>query len=181
MVHQSSQGVTPTNIEMQMTQKKVCTLGTSAVGKSSLVARFVKGIFSDSYLTTIGVKIDKKSITQRGHKIDLLIWDLNGEDRFQKLSMNYLRGTAGYLLVVDGTRRSTLDAALALHHKTQANLGDVPFVVLINKTDRKEDWEIEEADIKDLQARGWTVHETSAKTGSGVEKAFADLARKLLS
>ena len=179
MIHQTSQG-TSSNVELQMTQKKICTLGTSAVGKSSLVARFVKGIFSENYLTTIGVKIDKKTMSLRGQKVDLLIWDLNGEDRFQKLSMNYLRGTSGYLLVVDGTRRSTLDAALALHHKTQATIGEAPFVVLINKTDRKEDWEIEEADINDLQARGWTVLETSAKSGSGVEKAFSELTRKLL-
>ena len=94
--------------------------------------------------------------------------------------MNYLRGTAGYLLVVDGTRRSTLDAALALHHKAQATIGTVPFVVLINKSDRKEDWEIEEADINDLQARNWTVLETSAKSGSGVDKAFTNLAQKLV-
>ena len=179
MIHHSSQDVTP-NLDLQMTQKKICTLGTSAVGKSSLVARFVKGIFSENYLTTIGVKIDKKSVSHKSRKVDLLIWDLNGEDRFQKLSMNYLRGTAGYLLVADGTRRSTLDAALALHHKAQANIGTVPFVVLINKTDMKDEWEIEEADISDLQARGWTVLETSAKTGSGVEKAFSHLARKLL-
>ncbi len=179
MIHHSSEEVTP-NLNLQMTQKKICTLGTSAVGKSSLVARFVKGIFSDNYFTTIGVKIDKKSVTSRGKKIDLLIWDLNGEDRFQKLSMNYLRGTAGYLLVVDGTRRSTLDAAIALHHKTQAAIGSVPFVLLINKSDLVDEWEIEEADIADLQARGWTVQQTSAKSGNGVEKAFTHLASKLL-
>jgi len=179
MIEPSSQDVTP-NIDLQMTQKKICTLGTSAVGKSSLVARFVKGIFSENYLTTIGVKIDKKSVSLKGQKVDLLIWDLNGEDRFQKLSRNYLRVTAGYLLVVDGTRRSTLDAALALHHKAQATVGTVPSVVLINKSDRKEEWEIEDADLNDLQSRGWTVQETSAKTGSGVEKAFANLAQKIV-
>ncbi len=179
MIQPSSQDITP-NVDLQMTQKKICTLGTSAVGKSSLVARFVKGIFSESYLTTIGVKIDKKSVSLKRQKVDLLVWDLNGEDRFQKLSMNYLRGTAGYLLVIDGTRRSTLDAALALHHKTQAAIGVVPFVVLINKSDRKEDWEIEEADINDLQSRGWTIQETSAKSGSGVDKAFTNLAQKLV-
>ncbi len=179
MIKPSSQDVSP-KIDLQMTQKKICTLGTSAVGKSSLVARFVKGIFSDNYLTTIGVKIDKKSVTLKGQKVDLLIWDLNGEDRFQKLSMNYLRGTAGYVLVIDGTRRSTLDAALALHHKAQASIGAVPSVVLINKSDRKEEWEIEEADINDLQSRGWTVLETSAKSGTGVEKAFASLAQKIV-
>lgn len=179
MIEPSSQDVTP-KIDLQMTQKKICTLGTSAVGKSSLVARFVKGIFSDNYLTTIGVKIDKKSVSLKGQKVDLLIWDLNGEDRFQKLSMNYLRGTAGYLLVIDGTRRNTLDAALALHHKAQATLGAVPSVVLINKSDKKDEWEIEDADINDLQARGWTVMETSAKSGNGVEKAFTNLTQKLV-
>ncbi len=179
MTKSSSQDVTP-KIDLQMTQKKICTLGTSAVGKSSLVARFVKGIFSDSYLTTIGVKIDKKSVSLKGQKVDLLIWDLNGEDRFQKLSMNYLRGTAGYLLVIDGTRRNTLDAALALHHKAQATLGAVPSVLLINKSDKKDEWEIEDADINDLQARGWTIMETSAKSGAGVEKAFTHLTQKLV-
>ena len=179
MIEPSSQDVTP-KIDLQMTQKKICTLGTSAVGKSSLVARFVKGIFSDNYLTTIGVKIDKKSVSLKGQKVDLLIWDLNGEDRFQKLSMNYLRGTAGYLLVIDGTRRNTLDAALALHHKAQATLGAVPSVLLINKSDKKDEWEIEDADINDLQARGWTVMETSAKSGNGVEKAFTNLTQKLV-
>ncbi|MDZ4700421.1 MAG: Rab family GTPase [Rhodothermales bacterium] len=163
-----------------MTQKKICTLGTSAVGKSSLVARFVKGIFSDQYLTTIGVKIDKKTVTARGQKVDLLIWDLNGEDRFQKLSMNYLRGTAGYLLVIDGTRRSTMDAAIALHHKAQATIGDVPFVVLINKADISSEWEVREDEIAEMRARGWNIQHTSARTGAGVEKAFIDLAHKLV-
>lgn len=179
MIEPSSQDVTP-KIDLQMTQKKICTLGTSAVGKSSLVARFVKGIFSENYLTTIGVKIDKKSVSLKGQKVDLLIWDLNGEDRFQKLSMNYLRGTAGYVLVIDGTRRSTLDAAIALHHKAQASVGSVPSILLINKSDRKEEWEIEEADIDDLKAKGWTVLETSAKSGSGVEKAFTNLAQQIV-
>ena len=94
--------------------------------------------------------------------------------------MNYLRGTAGYVLIIDGTRRSTLDAAIALHHKAQATIGAVPSVVLINKSDRKQEWEIEEADITDLQSRGWTVLETSAKSGSGVEKAFTYLAQKIV-
>lgn len=179
MIEPSSQEVTP-KLDLQMTQKKICTLGTSAVGKSSLVARFVKGIFSENYLTTIGVKIDKKSVALKGQKVDLLIWDLNGEDRFQKLSMNYLRGTAGYLLVVDGTRRNTLDAALALHHKAQASIGEVPLVVLINKSDRKDEWEIEEADINEMRSRGWSVQETSAKSGAGVEKAFTILTQKLV-
>jgi small GTP-binding protein len=87
-----------------MIQKKVCLLGTSGVGKTSLVAQFVHSMFSDKYLTTVGVKIDKKSMAVDGTEVTLVIWDLAGDDDFQRLQISYLRGTSGYLLVADGTR-----------------------------------------------------------------------------
>ena len=71
---------------MGIKRKKICMLGTFAVGKTSLVAQFVHDIFSEKYLTTIGVKITKKSLELGGQPIELLLWDLNGEDRFQKLT-----------------------------------------------------------------------------------------------
>ena len=103
-----------------MIQKKICLLGGFGVGKTSLVSRYVHSIFSDKYLTTVGVKIDKKSVTLDGTVVDLVIWDIYGQDDYQKVRMSYLRGAAGYLLVADGTRRSTLDTALALHDSAQA-------------------------------------------------------------
>ena len=87
-----------------MIQKKVCLLGGTGVGKTSLVAQFVHSIFSDKYLTTVGVKIDKKSVDVDGTDVELVIWDVYGHDDFQKLRVSYLRGTSGYLLVADGTR-----------------------------------------------------------------------------
>lgn len=156
-------------------------LGTFAVGKTSLVSQFIHGIFSEKYLTTIGVKIDKKSVTLDGQPVELLLWDLNGEDRFQRLSSSYLRGSDGYLLVVDGTRKPTLDTALALHERAQSLLGDVPFVLLLNKADLVDEWELEEEDWAYLKARGWSVLMTSAKTGTRVDEAFTMLARELLS
>jgi small GTP-binding protein len=88
-----------------MTQKKICMLGSFSVGKTSLVARYVSSVFSDKYLTTVGVKIDKKTVAVDGADVTLLLWDIYGEDDFQKLRMSYLRGASGYLLVVDGTWR----------------------------------------------------------------------------
>ena len=161
-------------------QKKICMLGTSAVGKTSLVARFIEGIFSDNYLTTIGVKISRKQVASEGRDIDLLLWDINGEDRFQALSMNYLRGAAGYLLVADGTRRATLDAALSLHARTREALHPIPFVLVLNKHDLRQEWEIEPDEEAAMQARGWVVCRTSAKTGTGVDEAFISLAQQLL-
>ena len=120
-----------------MIQKKICLLGGFGVGKTSLVSRFVHSIFSDKYLTTIGVKIDKKTVTLDQTSVDLIIWDIHGEDDFQKVRMSYLRGASGYLLVVDGTRIGTLETALVLHGSAQKTLGKVPCMMAINKADRK--------------------------------------------
>lgn len=95
-------------------QKKVCMLGAFSVGKTSLVKRFVQSIFSETYLTTVGVKIDKKNVVLSDRIVTLILWDLAGEDDIASLRMSYLRGSAGYVLVADGTRPSTLEIALSL-------------------------------------------------------------------
>jgi small GTP-binding protein len=163
-----------------MIQKKICLLGGFAVGKTSLVSRFVHSIFSDKYLTTVGVKIEKKSLTLEKEALDLVVWDIYGEDDFQKVRMSYLRGASGYLLVVDGTRKSTLDTALALHEAAVQTIGKVPCVLVINKADLASIWEIDPAAISRLLQSGWRVMQTSAKSGEGVEEAFATLGRAML-
>ena len=129
-------------------QKKVCMLGAYAVGKTSLVSRFVRSIFSDKYQTTVGVKIDKKTVTLGEQEISLILWDLVGEDDFIQVRMSYLRGAAGYLLVADGMRRATLDKAVELQHRAEVELGRLPFILLINKLDVIGDWEIKEGGIQ---------------------------------
>ena len=103
-----------------MIQKKICMLGGFAVGKTSLVSRFVSSIFSDKYLTTVGVKIDKKPVSVDGRDVTLMLWDIYGQDDFQTVQPSQLRGMAGYLLVVDGTRRATLDVARQLQAEGHA-------------------------------------------------------------
>lgn len=162
-----------------MIQKKVCMIGKSGVGKTSLVAKFVHSLFSEKYLTTVGVKIDKKTVTVDGDEVMLMIWDLAGDDDFQRLQTSYLRGTSGYLLVADGTRAVTLDEAIELQGRVAAAVGPVPFVVALNKADLVAQWEVDEARVADLRARGWTIHQTSAKQGAAVEEIFAELARAM--
>src|SRR5438046_1225894 len=96
-------------------KRKVCMLGATGVGKTSLVTRFVRSIFSTTYQTTVGVRIDKKRVACAGRELDLVIWDLSGEDEFQSVQLPYVRGAAGLLVVVDGTRGATADTALRLH------------------------------------------------------------------
>ena len=151
-------------------------LGGFSVGKTSLVKRYVVSIFSDTYLTTVGVKIDKKVEQLPDRVVSLVLWDLAGEDDIGSLRMSYLRGSAGYVLVADGTRRSTLEVALALRERVEADYGAMPFVLLLNKSDLKEQWAINDAELEGFRKRGWWVRASSARTGEGVEDAFKDLA-----
>ena len=162
-----------------MIQKKICLLGAFAVGKTSLVARFVKSVYSEQYVTTVGVKVDKKALTLGDQEISLIIWDLAGEDEFQKVEMSYLRGAAGYLLVADGTRRSTLETARMLAQRVTETHGSLPFVFLVNKSDLADDWEIDEQALAECTQAGWQVIKASAKNGTGVEEAFKLLAAQL--
>lgn len=163
-----------------MIQKKICLLGGFAVGKTSLIRRFVTDMFSEIYQTTIGVTIEKKTLLSADQEVTLMIWDLYGEDDFQKMRESYLRGSSGYILVADGMRRSTLDTAESLHQLAQSALGPVPFVLMVNKADRRKEWDIDEPTLTRLRDRGWLVLTGSAKTGDGVAELFAQLTPKLL-
>ena len=157
-------------------QKKICMLGGFSVGKTSLVKRYIQSVFSDAYLTTVGVKVDKKTVDLPDKTVNLIIWDLAGEDDIQSLRMSYLRGASGYVLVADGTRHSTLDVALSLRERVEADYGSLPFVLLLNKKDLADQWTVSDAEIATMQQKGWWVRPSSARTGDGVEDAFKDLA-----
>lgn len=161
-------------------QKKICMVGAFATGKTSLVSRFVKSIYSEVYHSTVGVKIDKKLVRIADREVNLILWDLHGEDEFQKVQISYLRGASGYFLVVDGTRRYTLDKALSLQQRVEETIGKVPFVLLLNKSDLSEEWEIEDTTVNSILQKNWTVIKTSAKTGVGVEEAFLRLTKQML-
>src|ERR1700733_13204717 len=152
-------------------QKKVCMLGGFSVGKTSLVKRYVESIFSEAYLTTVGVKIDRKTVDLSGRIVNLILWDLAGEDDISSLRMSYLRGAAGYVLVADGTRPSTVDVALSLRERVQTEYGPLPFVLLLNKYDLMDQWEISDVALAELRDSGWWARPTSARTGEGVEDA----------
>ena len=163
-----------------MLQKKICMLGSFAVGKTSLIRRFVESIYSDVYQTTVGVKVDKKNLQVNGADLTLVLWDIYGEDDYQKMRWTYLRGASGYLLVADGTRKATIDKAFDLEQRVREEVGVIPFVFLINKCDLSQEWEVDSALEAQLAEKNWSLRHSSAKTGEGVEEAFALLSRKML-
>jgi len=163
-----------------MLQKKICMLGSFAVGKTSLVRRYVESIYSDTYHTTVGVKIDKKMVQVGSQEVTLILWDLYGEDEFQKMRWSYVKGASGYLLVADGTRRATFEKALMLEEGVRDAVGALPFIFVLNKADLASVWEIDAAMESGLVDKGWEVMRASAKTGENVDAAFRKLTEKML-
>lgn len=162
------------------TTKKVCLVGDFAVGKTSLVARFVHQGFSDRYLSTVGVSIKTRRVPlPHGGATKLVIWDIAGNDALTTAAERYLRGADGYLLVVDGTRPATLDSALRLRDDVSRLCGPLPHVCLLNKHDLEDAWALDEATTAPLAQDAVSVWMASAKTGDNVEQAFLDLAALL--
>src|ERR1700733_5784861 len=160
-----------------MLKKKICMVGEFGVGKTSLVRRFVDSIFSERYLTTVGVKIDRKDVTIGSASVTLMLCELTGEDELTPVNILHRRGASGYILVVDGCRASSLKKAVELQQRIAERLGPLPFVLVLNQEDLRDQWEGKDAAVS---AYGWPTFETSAKAGRGVEEMFLALAGSLL-
>ena len=156
-------------------------LGGFSVGKTSLVKRYVQSVFSETYLTTVGVKIDKKTVDLPDRSVNLILWDLAGEDDISSLRMSYLRGSAGYVLVADGTRRTTLDVATIAAPARRSGLRPAA-VRAVAEQERSQgavgDPRRRSGGPPATTAGGCAP--TSARTGEGVEDAFTDLAVRIV-
>lgn len=159
---------------MTLYKFKICMLGTLNVGKTSLVRQFVHARFSDEYLTTVGVKVDKKRIPIDNVMVDLMLWDIEGPDSFTKLQTSYLRGCAGYFIVVDATRLPTFESGLQQQQQIEQAIGSRPWSLVVNKTDVIQPSEdaVPSVDVP--------IFQTSAKTGQQVEAMFVDMADRLI-
>lgn len=163
-----------------MIQKKICMVGVFGTGKTCLVQQFVHSIFSVKYLSTVGVKIDRKEVQVGDQTVTLMLWDLEGRDGTHDVSPSYIRGAHGVIYVVDGTRRETLEQIHEIRDMVIGVVGEIPSVVAVNKIDLVDEWQLTEADEEAVHARGLHHFRTSAKTGNGVEDTFQWLAKATL-
>ena len=160
-----------------MNSKKVAMLGMWGVGKTSLVQQFVNSIYDDKYLSTLGVKVDKKVVAVADNEINLMLWDIAGAEDYFSVPIHYVKGSAGYLLVMDGTRKESLMVGLDLMKMVREGVGDIPCVPVVNKADLN--WEMSDGEISDaLGDIEW--FKSSAKTGENVDHAFMTLAAQLI-
>ena len=161
-----------------MIQKKICMVGVFGTGKTCLVQQYVQGIFSVKYLSTVGVKIDRKQVRIGDQDVTLMLWDLEGRDGTRDISQSYVRGAHGIIYVADGTRPETAQQLQDIKRIVTDAVGEVPSVVALNKSDLKDEWKLSAADEQAAGGAGMHRLRTSAKTGEGVEAAFLWLAEQ---
>lgn len=167
---------------------KICMVGEGAVGKTSLIRRFVLNSFDDKYLQTLGTKVSKKEILvdypEKGLElqVDMTIWDIMGQKGFRELLKEaYFYGAKGVIAVCDVTRKDTLSELDDWIEGVYSVTGKVPIEFLANKADLKERLSIAENDLEQAsKAYDSRFFYTSAKTGENVEKAFKELAERIV-
>lgn len=170
---------------LQSMQKKVCLLGDFAVGKTSLVRRFVYNLFNDKYLSTIGVKVSRKVVAipygSEVVELSMLLWDLAGSEEFDRLRESYLRGASGAVLVCDLTRPETLSSLVSYAEDLQRVSPGAGLVLAANKCDLADQRRLT---AQEVEAVAVSLHAsyyfTSAKTGEEVETLFRSLGQMLV-
>ena len=168
-----------------MISKKVCLLGDYAVGKTSLVRQFVYSLFDDRYISTIGVKVSRKTmaipVQDQVVELNMMLWDLAGSEEFSTVRASYLRGGSGAILVCDLTRPQTLDSLPSYAQDMRQVSPGAPIIVAANKRDLVEQQQVTSAHVeRAATALDAPYYLTSAKTGHDVEAAFRHLGRLLL-
>lgn len=160
-------------------RKKICIIGASAVGKTNIISRFSGGGFDNRYHTTLGVCITKVTVAIGGRLKELVIWDIKGECEFYKIPPAYLYGSDGYVLVADGTRASTCDYALGLRTRLRDYLGTLPHILMVNKDDLSQVWDLDQQAMAMLRRQVPSVYSVSALTGAGIHDAMDSLSREM--
>lgn len=167
---------------------KVCLVGEAAVGKTSLIRRYVEDEFDDRYITTLGAKVSLKRIwispkndPDKRLEVQLSIWDLIGEQAYlETLHQSYLRGSTGLIAVCDVTRYSTLEALDRWITAAFQISGEVPLALVVNKVDLKDQvpelhYKPGEPQSKAETFGGFSIM-ASAKSGENVNSVFTKLA-----
>ena len=174
---------------MSTISKKICLIGDFGVGKTSLIRRFVDRQFSDKYLSTVGVKISRKSMElsdseqQKHTTLQLLIWDIEGSNKFKAISASYFQGAKGAIIVGDVTRPESLEN---ISEHIQAFLKVNPqgkTVIALNKSDLIDAEYLEKycqlysfSDNKSFVS----TYASSAKSGTNVDQIFQSLAHSII-
>jgi small GTP-binding protein len=171
---------------------KVAICGDGAVGKTSLINRFVEGTFTREYLVTLGVEITKYGREVRGDEVNLIFWDLAGQDQFSKVRQRFFSGTSAAILVFSHERNEEGEKSFQHLQKwldhIRENCGDIPIILFGNKVDLLPEelylddrYPKSDNNLKKLASDLGLLDyfKTSALTGEGVMSSFRILTHEL--
>lgn len=162
---------------------KIILVGGQAVGKSSLINRYIEGTFKDEYFATIGIDFKLHNVTVGEQQVKLQIWDTAGQERFQSLTSGHFKGAHGCICVLDITKSESVQSARYYLEQAISNYGmpaDSVYLVA-NKVDLESERKVAQEEIDSLSEEFNVEHmNVSAKDGTGINKLFDDLTRKMM-
>lgn len=161
---------------MRTISKKIILTGSFCVGKTSLISQFVYSKFPNIYQTTLGVKIDRKTIELNDFNLDLIIWDIGGEQTQTRIPLTFYTGAAGVIYVFDVSRPSSFFNIENDMNLIKQQLPNVPIIIVGNKVDLIDEKTLDEIiNILPIQSNFFT----SAKNNHNVEEVFNQLAKAI--
>jgi small GTP-binding protein len=161
-------------------KRKVCLLGVSGVGKSSLVRRFVEDRFDREQNPSIAMSIFSGTVELGDVSLEMMLWDPAGADTGAQYNRSFISGASGLIFVVDATKPQTLDHLLEAQAKERGFIGSRPAILVVNKTDLTGDFALSKAQIDAASKLDWRLIQASAKTGDNVSQVFTKLAELML-
>ncbi|MHA1255161.1 MAG: Rab family GTPase [Promethearchaeota archaeon] len=170
---------------MKKLKIKVTVIGDGGVGKTSLIQKFTQGIFKTDYIKTIGAQLTHYESEIDGYKIELLFWDIAGQNDFHFLRPSFYRSSKAVIIVYSLEENSlgerSFDNITSWYEDVKQYCGEIPAVIFANKVDLIDEQSLDKAKIQNLVKEhnflGYYI--TSAKTGQGLEEAFNALSKEI--
>ncbi len=168
-------------------RRKICLLGDAAVGKTSLIRRYVEDRFNDKYVVTLGTKVTMRelvvesSLRNKPVNMTLMVWDILGQREYKRLQTSFYKGANGALVVADTTRKETLESINGWVLSLFNSVGKVPIIILVNKCDLTDQAAISTSDLeKTSEKLEASFLFTSAKTGENVDLSFQKISEMMV-
>ncbi len=177
------------SLEVESVKKKikikVTVIGDGSVGKTSLIQKFTQGTFQTDYIKTIGAQLTKYKTEINGYRIELIFWDIAGQDDFHFLRPSFYRASKAAIIVYsleeNDLGERSFDHIASWHEDVKQFCGEIPVVVFANKVDLINEQSLDKTRIQNLVKEhnflGYYI--TSAKTGQGLDDAFNALSKEI--